>query len=1500
MRIRLFSLKKPHHRSYNYNRKINYFLLYGTAVKQKNIHSAVLLGLILISGQTEAAASASVPKFDHAVLDQHAALYGNKTANLTELERIVGHLNKQIKGPVSFAVPPFFGIGSQEIIEYLKTIPYEQTTAWEYILDQWEQFKANQSIDAQQLTDGARDALANIRAALQQTNFDIDRIINTQNPTRQTELKTFLDNTTQQDKLLMVRSTGREDGKELSNAGGNASIASVKPERAALSDAIKEVLESYASEKSIGQRLVGKDKHLFDTPFMAVLLQAMIGEIYDVSNEIPRSGVMFSPEAEGETPDVVVVQATFGHNEGVVNGLVPVDTYYVGPSNVIHPVIRIKDKRLAALPGKPGLDFVTNDSVMQRASTLNPETVLALKPAAQIIQTYYGNAVDIEFVILGNIVYLVQVRPLEAKKFDASYLKNRFVAQAQTRIPVTPIGVGNAAVRIITNTDQVIITDNIRQALDTFLFKTKDQNTIQAVIINESAPATSHEATQFRRLGIPVLYTQELGAVKALLQNIGSEASSAASSSDTAEGNSLLIDAQRALIIQFIPTAAFASPQNAIQLGWYAHPIAQQVSLMPEFLTKTDASGLRELTPEEFFKGTKTTQLIDLIKQSKPEEARKALRSLLHRVMSTLQRMQLLQKGLKTAATETNLKVIAQLKQIFAHMLNSAYEINEVLKHADAERLERLYPITFLEALIRQLPEPHLLVNDYSFGSVIKTELQEHKIVKEIGLQGQELRAHIVQYGKAGDSALVPAVQNNWNSFLKGLADIPNQNLQQQFARFMLNLAQLDVMPLWLNTSFATAYTAHPGNAQQIADTLLAEYAGVSDFMHQLQELQQSFISFNVSAFEDPAAFEKQWGILSNNIESLETTAESLETATGLGKIAALQVMSKGIEVFDTSIKALTGSAQYTDVKQKVERFKRMLFKYYFLFMQLADIPSIDAELKTMLDDNTFPTVQQYLDTISKTLSAATTEPEELKPSERFNVAAAALGSKADWRRSRGYRLTLEDLFTLIHQNLLAIQGILAKQADLAEIPVPATVQALNNAAKSLQIIQDIRQGKAEYSKANLIGISFADNTIIYHYNLPIRNHSNTFQITYNLKTHTTTLTAQFLGEAHYRWQMFADMVYIMGRINGMHLEKPIEIDTNRGLLSFTWEITTPQQATVALNFVKILAQRTNNYFGQAFNQKTFLNVVAENSHISIEVLIKEMMRAIATQPTLLIYIPDITEALGIDHPLVAEANTLLLNNFATLPKNLRQSILDRLSNSLDRLSNFPLKQDSIFALLKIIYENPNLLINHQNTARTILRKISDSHKNVAVSFSNDVLLKSPSEDVLIEGINLLASAVFLGTPDASLIQSANNALNTFIDSSSPKIKLALINLATRLLNKNSLTGEPGLIELIKTSTFADNDVHTAIIQTVLPALLKKEKYIDLIKDIALKSLNFGDDDQQTSAVRLLSDIAEKSLLSKEQLELVKASAQKLNGRTYAEQMDEIIQNINKQLMHIS
>ena len=87
------------------------------------------------------AAAPSVPIFNQAAFNANAKLYGNKTANLIELKKVAGWLNHTANTELNFDVPPFFGLSSPEIIDYLKTMPYNNDNTWAYILEQWNSFE---------------------------------------------------------------------------------------------------------------------------------------------------------------------------------------------------------------------------------------------------------------------------------------------------------------------------------------------------------------------------------------------------------------------------------------------------------------------------------------------------------------------------------------------------------------------------------------------------------------------------------------------------------------------------------------------------------------------------------------------------------------------------------------------------------------------------------------------------------------------------------------------------------------------------------------------------------------------------------------------------------------------------------------------------------------------------------------------------------------------------------------------------------------------------------------------------------------------------------------------------------------------------------------------------------------------------------------------------------------------------------------------------------------
>jgi hypothetical protein len=217
---------------------------------------------------------------------KNSSLYGNKSANLMELDNICARLNKE---GVAVQVPAILPISHYTIEKFLETHSLK--------LDQlWLEFEAAQGDERKCLTLEAKRVLEGIQKSI----YDIFE----NHKFNSSEIEAWLVN--QQEKpLLMVRSTGKEDTDTVANAGGNDSISAVPANNKEISSAMAQVISSSCfSSKSIEQRLLAGDD-ILQKPFIPVLVQRMVGEKLggaEQEKSIPVCGVTYAYEAEGRTP----------------------------------------------------------------------------------------------------------------------------------------------------------------------------------------------------------------------------------------------------------------------------------------------------------------------------------------------------------------------------------------------------------------------------------------------------------------------------------------------------------------------------------------------------------------------------------------------------------------------------------------------------------------------------------------------------------------------------------------------------------------------------------------------------------------------------------------------------------------------------------------------------------------------------------------------------------------------------------------------------------------------------------------------------------------------------------------------------------------------------------------------------------------------------------------------------------------------------------------------
>lgn len=1176
-------------------------------------------------------------KEEHEYVISH---FGNKTFNLCVLIALAQEINKAIildGSPHRIAVPQFWGISSQEISEYLDKTMHLNTL--------WAQFKKEQN-NQTDLDAKAAQTLDAIRKNIAQAFSDPKTI-----PVSiKKQIEAFL--AQHKESLFMVRSTGDEDRTDIANAGGNESVACVESNLEAIWRAMATVVQSYFSEKSLRQRLLAKD-NITNRFFIPVLIQRMIGETVwtgqnPPTSQIPVSGVMFTQESAGNTPDVVQIQTAFGHNQGVVNSLVAVDTFYSGPSGIVHPIIRKKIDRL--VPMKIGnifsLERVPNQPSLQSRPTLSAQLAHDLSRIAHEIGKIYNHPMDIEFVIeyTGKkaIIYLVQARPLIEHRFAQSpdYLSDAFIAKipAQQRIKGETIGMAGGFVRTITNSDELIICNELPQALNEY-HDNPDRKNIKAVIVTKMAPATSHEATQFRGYAVPVLVVspENKQQIELMLSQGG-----------------ILLDAQRGIVLSHPNGEKESSAATA--KGWYTHPIPQHTSIIANYMLTQDSERHTKYQPyikelswnkndSDDLKQTHR-ELLDIIKRldtNRPVIVN-ALKRIIHRISKLAQL-----KASQSSATQKDKKndnphatdyldifmhaggkeeqaLLRETHLVLAHTILCAAEILYTFDalatieiDASEKRIRFLYPIKFLEASILQQDDPEI-VACYSYLLLRKMILEDLKAIAALAPSlpknteelkqtlGAQTFEYIVQLEKMSALALNDTIEKEWHTFMQQLtkqAALGNAKsrkessaLIQQFATTISQLNDLSVLDLWINTSFITA-AEQEKDPLKLCKILIDQVEGTDQktlkegaipnkkliaFINQKKNILAAWNN-KIDTWGDPTQFlslYKQFNeqFVKEFISGTDTVSQKLfqelmykgndiaplnykallefahehaplikllNQASSLGKLIILQFLKQVIDLYDITIKSMTGSPLYKDKIILVHNFSQLLIPYIALMEQITVL--LKDQEKMLVAYN----FQAYLTKIRQNMQAAMQKPsiELLKNSHSFSLTGVQIGSKSTYQNAEPK--TLEDLFTLAHQNMLLCISMLNTEQKLSFSALPIFLKNIGNA------LNEVRYGN---TNAQLLFIQYHYPQIEIYYNLPLYNHSSTFKITYNSKYPSKAkLSVNFFGTAeNNRLEVLSILSLLAGYGSKIEFENYPNVNlpknVNFGTTQFTWVIT--------------------------------------------------------------------------------------------------------------------------------------------------------------------------------------------------------------------------------------------------------------------------------------------------------------------------------------------------------
>ena len=278
--------------------------------------------------------------------------------------------------------------------------------------------------------------------------------------------------------------------------------------------AIKLVFASLYNDRAIAYRVHSNFDH------SAVALSAGIQRM--VRSDIGASGVMFTMDTESGFDDAVFITSAFGLGEGVVQGAVNPDEFYVykpalraGRPAILKRGVGAKATKMvytgSAVVGET-TEFVPVDVAEAARLSLTDDEVTELASHALKIEEHYGRPMDIEWGRDGvdGKIYILQARPETVKSRQSGSTLQRFVLKA--RGPVLSEGraigqkVGSGAVRKMTTLDtmhefkpgEVLVADMTDPDWEPIMKRA-------SAIVTNRGGRTCHAAIIARELGIPAV-----------------------------------------------------------------------------------------------------------------------------------------------------------------------------------------------------------------------------------------------------------------------------------------------------------------------------------------------------------------------------------------------------------------------------------------------------------------------------------------------------------------------------------------------------------------------------------------------------------------------------------------------------------------------------------------------------------------------------------------------------------------------------------------------------------------------------------------------------------------------------------------------------------------------------------------------------------------------------------------------------------------------------------
>ena len=313
------------------------------------------------------------------------------------------------------------------------------------------------------------------------------------------------------DLSVAVRSSATaEDLPEASFAGQQETFLNVRGRDAVLA-AIKDVFASLYNDRAIAYRV----HHGFD--HSEVALSAGIQRM--VRSDMATSGVMFTLDTETGFRDAVVINASYGLGESIVQGGVNPDEFYVYKPALAAGRLAVLSRRLGSKQTR--MRFAADQRVRveteavpendRRRFCLTDAEIEALARLAVIVENHYRRPMDIEWAKDGEdgLFYIVQARP-ETVQSRPKTVMERYRLKQTGEVIATGRAIGQ---RIASGPARVVHTPGDMQRVrsgDVLVADMTDPDwepvmKRAAAIVTNRGGRTCHAAIIARELSVPAI-----------------------------------------------------------------------------------------------------------------------------------------------------------------------------------------------------------------------------------------------------------------------------------------------------------------------------------------------------------------------------------------------------------------------------------------------------------------------------------------------------------------------------------------------------------------------------------------------------------------------------------------------------------------------------------------------------------------------------------------------------------------------------------------------------------------------------------------------------------------------------------------------------------------------------------------------------------------------------------------------------------------------------------